>query len=88
MGRLDHVVLNVAANTVLRAKKRSQFEIVIVREYIRRVPKGFRKDRGLITYEADTQTADDIDPFLKQAFNTEFGSCHNKKLPLGADDTN
>jgi hypothetical protein len=63
MRRLDHVVLNVAANAVLRAKERCQIDIGVLMENIRCMPERFRQHRGLIANQTDTPAANEINFF-------------------------
>ena len=66
MRRLYHIVLNVAADTVLRAKERSQVKFGAFAKNVRRVGKCVRHHRRLIAHQTDALAADlvtsDIDP--------------------------
>src|SRR5207302_123264 len=69
--RLDHVVLNVAANTVLRAEERRQLKFIASSEHVRRMGKTFREHRRLITDEADALAAYRVGPIIQDALDTE-----------------
>ena len=59
--RLDHVVLKIAANAVLRAEERCQFKFVALAKCVSSVDKSIGQNGRLIADEPDPLAADDID---------------------------
>jgi hypothetical protein len=73
MRRLDHVVLNIAANAMLRTKKRCQIDIGMLVENIRDMPECFRQHGCLIANKADAQATKRRDLFGKEYFDAQAG---------------
>lgn len=76
---LDHVVLHIAANPMLRAKERCQLKFAAFTKGVSRVDKCIRNDRGLITYKADAKPSNKADLVGKETFDTKDCSIHRDK---------
>src|SRR5207237_10417217 len=69
VSRLNHVVLHVAANAVLRTEQRNQFNVRMLVEQIGCMAK-IMIDRGLIAYQTDAGAAQQIYLFSEQPFDS------------------
>ena len=67
---LDHVVLNIPANAVLRSEKCCQFEFIARGKDIRDVPKVGKHGR-LVAHKAHSLTADEFDLVIEQCLDAE-----------------
>jgi hypothetical protein len=75
---LDHVVLNVAANAVLRAEKCSEVYVRMFVKDICGMPKSIRQNGRLVAYKADTLTSDNAELFVEEGFYSESDSGGHK----------
>ena len=72
--RLDHVVLEVGAEAVLRPEERRDFHVRVIAEAIRRVSQA-AVDRRRVADDADAAAGDEGVVGLKQAIDPEFHGC-------------
>jgi hypothetical protein len=66
---LDHVVLHIAADTVLRTEESRQLNVVSLRKYVGDVPK-VGQYRSLIADECDSLSADEVKFLVEYNFDT------------------
>jgi hypothetical protein len=73
VGRLDHVVLNVAANSVLRSEERSEIDLRMIEEEIGGVMEAVI-DGSLVTDESHARAVEDVAALVEQALQAKFDS--------------
>ena len=72
---LNHVVLNIAANSMLRAEQRGQVDVWMFVKQVGRMTKTMI-DRGLVTHQGNPPAANQIELFIKQPLDPKFDSFH------------